>query len=161
MSLNSYTSVSRDEMKRWKGKTRHGLVCLHDTIMFLYGGSVTSGGMVAVRPQRGGTATSLHAVGRAGDAMTHNGQGPRAHLSARQVGDELFMRLIAAAPLIGLDEAIWYGLRWTPEKGVRRYFGINQHRDHVHFAVDPSFADNATPRDALCQWIARALFPGV
>lgn len=155
---NTYTGVSKTEAARHLGKTRPGVVAFHDTVIYCLGGSVTSGGMVAVRRQRGGSALSVHAVGRAADFMVKVGTGPRVGRSPKQVGDELFSRLIAAAPAIGLDEVIWWGKRWTPEKGLRTYFGVNQHRDHVHGALDPSVADSTAPRDDLCRWFATAIF---
>lgn len=156
---NRYTPVSKAEYVLHGRKTRPGVVAFHDTILFMMGGSVRSGGMVNDRPVRGGTAKSLHSVGRAADFMVQNGAGARAGKTPREVGDELFIRLIAAAPAIGLDEVIWWRKRWTPDKGLRAYYGVAAHKDHVHAALDPTMADNPAPRDALCRYFATVIFP--
>jgi hypothetical protein len=155
---NTYTPVSAAEYRQHRGQTRPGVVAFHDSVIFCMGGSVRSGGMVNDRRQRGGTARSLHSVGRAPDFMVQNGTGPRAGWTPKEVGDELFVRLIAAHEAIGLDEAIWWRKRWTPEKGIRPYLGIASHKDHVHAGLDPAMADNAAPYDDLCRWFARAIF---
>lgn len=156
---NAYTPVTTAEYRQHRGRTRPGVVAAHDTILFMMGGSVTSGGMVNDRNVRGGSAKSLHSVGRAADWMVRAGSGARAGMTARQVGDELFVRLIAAAPAIGLDEVIWNRKRWSPDKGLRSYHGVNPHTDHVHAGFDPAFADSTASRDAMCKWIATAVFP--
>lgn len=155
---NTYTPVTPAEYRRYRGHTRPGVVAFHATVIFCLGGSVRSGGMVNDRRQRGGSALSQHAVGRAADFMVQPGTGPRAGRTAKQVGDELFVRLIAAAPAIGLDEVIWWRQRWTPERGVRPYLGIAAHKDHVHATLDPAMADNGAPHEALCRWFASAIF---
>ena len=157
--MNTYTPVTPAEYRQFRGHTRPGVVAAHDAIIFMMGGSVRSGGMVNDRNVRGGTAKSLHAVGRAADFMVQKGTGTRDGMSPRQVGDELFVRLIAAAPGIGLDEVIWNRHRWTNEKGVRPYSGANPHTDHVHAGFDPSFADSTKPHDDLCRWVAACVFP--
>lgn len=155
---NTYTPVSGAEYARYKGKTRPGVVAFHDSVIFCMGGSVRSGGMVSVRRQRGGFAISQHAVGRAGDFMVQAGKGTRIGRTPKQIGDELFVRLIAAHAAIGLDEVIWWRKRWTPEKGVRTYWGIASHKDHVHATLDPKMADNTAPFHDLTKWFARAIF---
>lgn len=156
---NTYTPVTRAEYSAHRGQARPGMVALYNTIIFCMGGAMAGMGIVSDRRQRGGLSLSLHSVGRAGDEGPRVVMvGARAGRSARQNGDELFVRLIAAAPAIGLDEVIWYGKRWTPEKGVRNYYGVNRHKDHVHIGLDPAMADNAAPYDDLCRWFASAIF---
>lgn len=157
-SVAAYTPVTPGELRRHRGDRRPGVVAFHDSVIYCMGGSVRSGGMVNVRPVRGGRAASLHAVGRAADFMVQPGTGPRAGRTAKQVGDELFVRLVAAASKIGLDEAIWWRQRWTPDLGLRPYRGVAAHRDHVHAGLDPQMADNTSDYHDLCRWFAAAIF---
>lgn len=157
----TYESVSRAEFKARKGEVRPGTKALHDTMLFMFAGSLRSGGIVAVRPVRGGSAWSTHSVGRAADWMVQAGTGPRMGRTPREIGDELAFRLVLAADWIGVQEVIWYRRRWTKEKGWRRYYGINQHLDHVHASQTQRAADNAAPYDDQCKWIVRFAFPGV
>lgn len=150
--------VSKQEYQQFRGKTRPGVVALHNTVMFCMGGSVRSGGMVNDRPIRGGVSLSKHAVGRAADWMVQNGAGTREGKTPKEIGDELFIRLVAAAPAIGLEEAIWYRKIWTPDKGLRTYYGLASHEDHVHAALNQAMADNQAPYDDLCRWYASAIF---
>lgn len=160
MSID-YVGVSRAEYKAHRGQVRPGTKALHDTVLFMFAGSLRSGGIVSDRRVRGGTAISTHAVGRGVDWMTQAGTGPRLGRTPREVGDELAFRLVLAAEWIGVQEVIWYRRRWTKKTGWRRYYGINQHLDHVHASQTPTAADNAAPYDAQCKWYVHFLFPGV
>lgn len=157
----TYEGVSRAEYKAHRGQVRPGTKALHDTVLFMFAGSLTSGGIVADRNVRGGSAKSLHSVGRAADWMVRAGTGPRMGRTPREIGDELAFRLVLAAEWIGVQEVIWYRRRWTPDKGWRRYFGINPHTDHVHASQTQKAADNAAPYDDQCKWYVHFLFPGV
>ena len=149
---NTYTAVSRAEYKAHRGQLRHGTDWMQDTILWgmnASGRPCTSGGIVNDRKVRGGTAASLHAVGRAGDII----------IRSKADGFWLFFRLIDRAAYLGLDEVIFWGYRWDATSGkVKRYFGINQHRDHVHWAIDPATADTTADRNTFVGYVAKVIF---
>ena len=149
---NTYTAVTPAEYRRHRGRARRGLEICQDVILFgmnAGGRPATNLGTVNDRAQRGGTARSLHAVGRAGDVGVANFAD----------GLFLFTALIAAADSIGLDEAIFAGQRWdATSRRTKRYHGINQHRDHVHYALDVKIADSDIPTDVLAKWFAGNIF---
>ena len=150
-------TVTPAEYRAHRGQLRPGTKTLSDVVRFLMGGSVTDGGIVNDRNVRGGSSKSLHAVGRAADFMVHTGQGPgRQGKSAKEIGDELFVRLIAAAPAIGAEEIIWWRQIWSPSKGLRAYTGLASHKDHVHVGISQAVADNRSPD--LPKWFAGAIF---
>jgi hypothetical protein len=105
---------------------------------------VHSGGIYNRRRVRGGSAMSLHAVGRALDVMVPVGD---------PVGWEIALRVIRNAEALGVAELIYDRKRWTEEKGTQPYRGINPHRDHVHIGLTVDMADRPdTPE--LRQWLA-------
>jgi hypothetical protein len=141
----AYQPVQRGELK-YIGP-RPGVQTYSDVVLWwLHNEGVTPGGIYNRRRVRGGTSWSLHAVGRAVDFM----------VPAKPVGDRLAFRAVAAAPLTGVCEVIWYGNRWTAEKGWQKYNGTNQHLDHVHVGFTIDWA-NRPSSAALGDWCRVAL----
>lgn len=145
---NVYTPVSKQEVASFKGKEAPFTRAIMDVVTFMESSKYSSMGIVAVRKVRGGTAWSGHSVGRSGDIRVKN----------KLDGIALMMRMIRAAELLGLDEVIFWGQRWTPEKGLRRYYGINQHHDHVHYTNDPAIARSPGSMEDKHKWVAKALY---
>jgi hypothetical protein len=122
---------------------------LHDVLIWMFHArGATSGGIYNRRPVRGGLSWSLHAVGRALDIM---------HPVGDPVGPEIALRSIRAAVALGVAEVIFNdgqkAWRWTEEKGTKRYWGLNKHRDHVHIGMTVDMADRPdTPE--LRHWFA-------
>lgn len=144
-----YEKVSPLELASKRGE-RPGVRAFMDVMLFLYRGrGLRNGGIYNRRPVRGGHSWSLHAVGRAADLMVPN----------KQLGDEIFLRLIRGASKLGIAEVIWNRSRWTFENGLKRYTGSNPHTDHLHVGFTRHMADQ-TDRDALTKWIARAVIDG-
>jgi hypothetical protein len=144
MVLMAYQSVSRAELRAHTGP-RPGTRALHDVLVWMFHDrGATSGGIYNRRRTRGGLSWSLHAVGRALDVMVPVGD---------PVGWEIALRAIKSAPMLGVGEVIFDRKRWTEEKGTKRYWGINPHRDHVHIGQTVDMADRPdTPE--LRQWMA-------
>lgn len=115
---------------------------------------VSSGGIYNRRTVRGGTAPSLHSCGRAADVMVPNTK------TGRRTGDEIFLRLIAAAEACGVCEIIWNRSRWTAAKGVVPYKGKNPHVDHVHVGqtIDGASRGAGSQRADLVRWYTHFLF---
>lgn len=97
--------------------------------------------------------SSLHAVGRAWDAGTPNTP------QGKHLGDELWLRTIHAAEqgLIGCQEIIWQRKRWTPDKGVVDYRGVDPHTTHLHLSFSIDWAQNRAPQADLRTWVIKAL----
>jgi hypothetical protein len=151
-----YQPVTSAELRTHVG-ARPGTRTVHDVVMWnMHGRGVTSGGIYNRRPRRGLAAltpqtASLHAVGRAFDAMI-----PPAERRPGGAGDQLYLRLIAAAVPLGICEVIWQHKRWTPDKGERPY-RPNNHHDHVHAGQIIDWADRPQSSD-LTRWTQHFLF---
>lgn len=152
----AYQPVTSAEFKT-KTSPRPGVTLVYQIILW-YCASLgfTGGGIYNRRPRRGlavltWKTASLHAVGRACDIMI-----PAA---MKHFGDILFVKLVAAAPLIGIGEIIWYRQRWTAEHGVQPYKGTNPHTDHIHAGFTVDWADSAynDPAGDYKRWVTAAL----
>jgi len=76
----------------------------------------------------------------------------------KQVSDEVFLRLIAAADACGVCEIIWNRQRWSGDTGaVTPYKGANPHVDHVHFGMTIDVASHPDTAD-LRKWFSSFLF---
>jgi len=129
---------------------------LSDVILMHYmGRGMKGGGIYNRRPVRLGRAWSLHAGGRAADFMVP-ATGGVATKAGKALGDELFMRAIAAAEACGICEIIWWDKRWTGDKGVQHYAPTN-HRDHVHIGQTVDMASR-TDSTNLRRWFRHFLF---
>jgi hypothetical protein len=96
---------------------------------------------------------SLHAVGRAWDCGVPKGP------AGKQLGDELWLRCVDGATrgLVGVQEVIWNRQRWTPDKGVRPYKGVDDHTTHLHISFSIDWAQNHAPQADLRRWVWMAL----
>ena len=154
---NAYQPVTSVELKTITGP-RPGVRAVLDTILWFRSavtpegfGGVKSGGIYNRRPQRGKTvlnpgSASLHSAGRALDIMVPN----------KKAGDELYLRLAAAADAIGICEIIWWERRLT-SKGEVPYRGKSPHKDHLHVGFTADWAARANTPD-LRKWIAHFVF---
>jgi hypothetical protein len=112
------------------------------------GVQVKSGGIYNKRRVRGGTAWSLHSVGRGIDWA----------VPSKETGDEIFLRLINAADQCGVCEIIWNRQRWDGTTGkVKPYRGTNPHTDHVHAGMVIDVAAHPDTGD-LRRWFDHYLF---
>ena len=135
---------------------RPGTQALLDVIITeLHIRGARTGGIYNRRTVRGGKAWSLHSAGRACDVMVPSVNG-MASEAGKKLGDELFLRCIAAADQCGICEIIWWDKRWTGDKGVQRYKPRN-HFDHVHIGQT---VDMSSRRDTaeLRKWFRHFLF---
>lgn len=92
-----------------------------------------NGGIYVCRNVRGGDELSLHAVGRAGDAMF-----PLVDGKPNPAGLRLVQRLRPHARDLGIQALIFNRRIWSaksPGPDGRPYNGVNPHRDHVHFEL--------------------------
>ena len=138
-----------------------GVQAFADAVMLKYGPTrhLTNLGIYNRRTIRGrsGVLTplnaSLHAVGRAWDAGVPKGP------AGKNLGDELWKRCIDGATkgLVGVQEIIWYRQRWTPDKGVRPYKGVDDHTTHLHISFSIDWAQNHSPQADLRRWVWMAL----
>lgn len=139
----AYQPVQSWELTRHHGP-RKGTQAIMNIILFLYGWlGARNGGIYNRRRQRGGSAWSLHAVGRAGDIAVPN----------KAVGDAIVKVLIQLHVVLGICEIIWYRSRWTPELGWRSYSGQDDHTSHIHYGNTIAFADSKASLEALQQWV--------
>lgn len=102
----------------------------------------TNGGIFNCRAVRGGSALSLHAVGRAGDVMF-----PLVDGRPNPAGARLVARLRPRAKDLGIQAMIWNRRIWSaksPGPEGRTYSGVNPHRDHVHFELSVAGAAKLT-----------------
>jgi hypothetical protein len=97
-------------------------------------------GMYSCRPIEGTNRLSLHGTGRAVDVGLL-----ASRPSEKKRGDQLFAWLIKNSGNIGLQEAIWNGWIWTPDKGLQKHTGKNPHTNHVHFALNEDGANGRLP----------------
>lgn len=145
--MPAYERVTSVEAKTIQGP-RPGALALSDVVIEHYmDRGVRSGGIYNSRRVRGGRAWSLHAAGRGIDWMC----------PTKQVGDELFLRLIHAADACGVCEVIWNRQRWTEDKGVQQYRGVNPHVDHVHVGMTIDVSARPDTKD-LRRWFKHFLF---
>lgn len=115
----------------------------------IYNRRTVRGVTAAISPR----TASLHAVGRAWDAGVPTGD------AGRHLGNELWLRAINASQkgLVGVQEVIWNRQRWTPDKGVRRYSGKDDHTTHLHISFSIDWAQNNSPQADLRRWVDMAL----
>lgn len=147
VAVVTYQPVQSWELRRHRG-ARKGAEALKNVILVLFHGhGVRNGGIYVRRRQRGGSAWSLHAVGRAVDFMVPN----------KPIGDLLAGVLTARAEGLGVGEVIWYRRRWTTERGWQPYRGVNGHLDHVHVGLELDVADSAATLENLQRWFAGVL----
>lgn len=146
----AYQPVTSAELRTVVGP-RPGARVVSDVIVWsMYAKGVRSAGIYNRRPQRGkkiltAATASLHAAGRGIDIAVPN----------KQVGDELFLRLLAAADAIGVCEVIWWDRRATI-KGILPYKGADNHHTHLHIGLTADMADNTNPK--LGDWVKHFLF---
>lgn len=148
----AYEPVTTAEYRAHVGRERPGTRALRDAnalaLVTLTGaGPAKRGEIVSVRPVRGGTEPSTHSVGRGVDTY------PLTKLA----GDILFLRSIRAAHALGVCECIWWRKRWTAERGIQRYNGVNPHTDHLHESQTRAAADNPADHATLVRWQYAAL----
>lgn len=80
-----------------------------------------------------------HEDGRAGDAMTSN----------NAIGSNLASWLVQNAELLGVQLVVWRRARWASwrkrrgESSFAAYTGPSPHTDHVHYELNPEFANSA------------------
>ena len=148
---NAYQPVTAAELRTITGP-RPGVQAVLDTVVwFRHSKGVKSAGIYNRRPVRGkkiltpGSA-SLHAAGRGLDLA----------VPSKQVGDELYLRLAAAADAIGVCEIIWYGRRLT-SAGEKPYKGVDNHTTHLHVGFTADWADRKNTAD-LRKWVAHFVF---
>ena len=133
----------------WQGATRDaggpqpGLKALWQWIDQQYPGVYRFGGIYNYRPIRGSTRLSMHAEGRALDAMIRpvGGAGdPR--------GTELLRRLGAHGRELGLQCVIWDRRIYTAKSPEgRAYTGQSPHTDHLHMEGTWQMARGLTVAD--------------
>lgn len=142
-----YEPVEAWELRRWRGE-RKGMRALMDVLLVLFHAQgARNGGIYVRRRQRGGSAWSLHAVGRAGDVM----------VPSTNVGDFLATVVVTHAEALGVCEVIWNRRRWAQPTGWVPYHGVNPHTDHVHIGLAVSVADSPASLDQLHQWFGAVL----
>ena len=140
-----YQPVTAAEAKAVQGP-RPGSRALHDVVLFrMASRGVRTGGIYNSRRVRGGIAWSTHAAGRGIDWA----------VPSKQVGDELYLRLIRACDQIGVGEVIWRDRRWTAD-GEKPYKPKN-HYDHVHCSQTIDMASRPDTPD-LRKWFDHFLF---
>jgi hypothetical protein len=130
----------------WERATRDGrgpqpgLRALWSWLDTNYPGIYRFGGIYVYRPVRGGTSLSLHAEGRALDAMIRpvNGRGDRRGYDAIERIGRHGLRL--GIQTVIFDRTIWS--RKSPDG--RRYTGQNPHYDHSHWECDRRAAATLT-----------------
>ena len=146
----AYQPVTSVELKTVKGP-RPGAQAIMDTVLwYRHGKGVGNAGIYNRRPVRGKTiltpsTASLHAAGRGLDIS----------VPSINVGDELYLRLAAAADAIGVCEIIWNRKRYT-SKGEAPYNGVSPHTDHLHIGITADMADNRNPQ--LAKWVQHFMF---
>ena len=146
----AYEPVTATELRTISGP-RPGARAISEVIVWHeYARGVRSAGIYNRRPIRGKkiltpATASLHAAGRGIDISVPN----------KQVGDELFLRVINAADAIGVCEVIWWDKRATA-KGVLAYKGADNHHTHLHIGITADMADNTSPE--LMNWVNHFLF---
>jgi hypothetical protein len=148
---NAYQPVTAVELKTVTGP-RPGVQAVLDTILwFRHDKGVKSAGIYNRRPVRGKTiltpkSASLHAAGRGLDIS----------VPSKEVGDELYLRLVNAADAIGVCEVIWWDRRIT-SKGEKPYKGVDNHHTHLHVGFTADWADRKNNAD-LRRWASHFLF---
>lgn len=114
------------------GRSQPGTVALWQWISATYPGLYRNGGIYVYRPVRGSTSLSIHAEGRALDAMIAPvaGKGdPRGH--------ELVQRLGGRGKQLGIQAIIFDRKIWTAKSPAgRAYTGVHPHYDHLHIEQD-------------------------
>lgn len=142
-----YEPVTTWELIRYHS-ARKGTKALMDVLLYLFHANrVTNQGIYVRRRQRGGSAWSLHAVGRSGDLGIPN----------IPTGTIIAELLVRRAGELGVCEVIFNRRRWTPESGWRHYSGVNPHTTHIHFGNTRAMADSPLTTDALARKFATAL----
>ncbi len=114
------------------GSFTAGAENLRQFVLGAWSPPVTSVGGYSCRSIVGGSATSIHGVGRAIDIMVDatNPEGLR-------TGNEIRNFLINNADKLGIQRVIWNQKTWTPSKeGWRNYTGTNPHTDHLHVEIN-------------------------
>lgn len=145
--MAKYQPVAPWELRRWKSE-RKGMRALMDVLLVLFNqAGARNGGIFVRRRQRGGSAWSLHAVGRAGDVM----------VPSTGVGDMIAAAVVAHATPLGVCEVIWNRRRWTEPTGWQPYHGVNPHTDHVHIGITAEVADSPASLESLHDWFAAYL----
>lgn len=135
-----YEPVTPDEYRAHRGSERPGTRALSAAVdIALPGGPAKPAQRVNDRPVRGGTARSIHSVGRATDNFPRN----------NVAGWTIALRMIAHHRDLQVCEVIYERRRWTPETGMRRYTGENPHLDHIHAAQTRAGAGITAPFAAL------------
>ena len=142
-----YEKVTAAEARTIQGP-RPGARALSDVIIWHYHSrGVRSGGIYNSRKVRGSlTSWSTHAAGRGIDFM----------VPSKEVGDEIYLRLINASDATGVGEVIWRHSRWTGQDGEKHYKPTN-HFDHVHCSMTIDMASQPNT-DELKRWFAHFLF---
>lgn len=148
--MPDYQKATWDEVRQVQGP-RPGARALSDVVIQYFmaqGIPVKSGGIYNKRRVRGGTSWSLHSVGRGIDWM----------VPSKNIGDQIWLRLINAAEQTGVCEVIWNRQRWDgTTKQVKPYRGINPHTDHVHAGMIVDVAAHPDTPD-LRKWFDHFLF---
>ena len=153
MTAPAYQPVTRAENRAIQGPRPGTQTLLNVILMHTMLRGARSGGIYANRTVRFGKSLSLHSAGRACDVMVPATNGV-ATTAGRQLGDELFLRCVAAAEQCGICEVIWWDKRWT-SAGVKPYKHTN-HRDHVHIGQTIDMASRTDPQ--LGVWFNHFLF---
>jgi hypothetical protein len=149
---NAYERPTSVELRTVTGP-RPGVQAVLDAIVWKWSvRGVRSAGIYNRRTVRGRSGpltplnASLHSVGRGLDIS----------VPTKQVGDELFLRLVAAADAIGICEIIWWDRRIT-SKGEKPYKGVDNHHTHLHVGFTADFADRKNDAD-LRKWVTHFVF---
>lgn len=145
--MAAYEKVESWEIRRTRGE-RKGTRALLDVLLVLFHAQgVRSGGIYNRRRQRGGSAWSLHAVGRAMDLM----------VPSTDIGTFVANVVVAHADALGVGEVIFNRRRWTERTGWHVYSGVNPHLDHVHIGQTIAVADSPASLESLHQWFGSVL----
>jgi hypothetical protein len=97
-------------------------------------------GIFNCRTVRGGSTTSKHGEGRAGDVgfAMYRGRGTK-------VGHALVKELIEHGERLGLEAVIYDRTIWSAKSpGGRPYTGVHPHYDHVHWEISRHAAETLT-----------------
>lgn len=93
-------------------------------------------GIFNCRPSRSGTSLSTHGEGRGIDAHVHVRASEAPPTAAEKaIGDEMFVLMIALAPLLGVQAVIWLDQRWDARTRLIKHYGGPFHGNHVHIEL--------------------------
>lgn len=154
--MTKYQGPTAAELRNITGP-QPGVQAFADAVMLKLGPTrgLTNLGIYNRRTIRGRSGpltplnASLHAVGRAWDAGVPKGD------AGKNLGDELWTRTIGVAQkgLVGVQEVIWQRRRWTPDKGIQPYKGVDPHTGHLHISFTIDWAQNHSTQADLRRWV--------